>query len=101
MVFLNAWNLSSHEISQPDENGSWPCTWIILEKLRSMESEICSPWNDVQLLIQIVTEPLAWHGLVIQSCLSSCLPSGKEKKKSGSVDHSCSSFVRTCHGTYA
>ena len=82
MVFLNAWNLSSHEISQPDENGTR--TWIILdsllekyilEKLRSMEYEICSPWSDVQLLIQIVTEPLAWHGLVIQSCLNSILQS--------------------------
>ncbi|XP_054797516.1 N-terminal acetyltransferase B complex auxiliary subunit NAA25 isoform X1 [Prosopis cineraria] len=103
-VFLNAWSLSSHELVQPDEHGSRPHAWsildsllekYILEKVRSMESEICSSWSDVQLLIQIVTEPLAWHGLVIQSCLRSCLPSGKKKKKSGSVDHSSSSLVHT------
>ncbi|KAK4278520.1 hypothetical protein QN277_016356 [Acacia crassicarpa] len=103
-VFLNAWNLTSHELVQPDEKESTPHTWsildsllekYILEKVKSMESEICSSWSDVQLLIQIVTEPLAWHGLVIQSCLRSCLPSGKKKKKSGSMDHSSYSLVHT------
>ncbi|WJZ89167.1 hypothetical protein VitviT2T_008405 [Vitis vinifera] len=56
-VFLNAWNLGSHELGLSDEDG-------------------CRP------------EPLAWHGLIIQSCVRSALPSGKRKKKSGSVDQS-------------
>lgn len=87
---------------QPDENGFRPRTWsildslletYILEKVRCMESELCSSWSDVQVLIQLVTEPLAWHGLVIQSCIKSCLPSGRKKKKSGSVDQSNSNLA--------
>ncbi|KAF7833806.1 N-terminal acetyltransferase B complex auxiliary subunit NAA25 [Senna tora] len=103
-VFLNAWNLSSHELVQPDENGCRPQTWsildsllerYILDKVRSMESELCSSWSDVQLLIQLVTEPLAWHVLVIQSCIRSCVPSGKKKKKTGSVDQTVSNLAHT------
>lgn len=102
IVFLNAWSLSSHELVQPDSNGSRPHIWnildsllekYILEKVKSTEPHMCSPWSDVQLLMQIVTEPLAWHGLVIQSCLRSCQPTGKKKKKSGSVDQSSSNMA--------
>ncbi|KAI4315952.1 hypothetical protein L6164_023975 [Bauhinia variegata] len=103
-VFLNAWSLSSHEFAQPDGNG-WKTRTsssldsllekYIVEKVRSMEPQLCTPWNDVQLLIQLVSEPLAWHGLVIQSLLRSSLPSGKKKKKSGSVDQSSSHLAQT------
>ncbi|KAL2955932.1 hypothetical protein AAZX31_18G056400 [Glycine max] len=91
-VFLNAWSLSSHELVQPDGNGCRPRIWnildsmlekYILEKVRFQEPQLCSPWSGMELLMQLVTEPLAWHGLVIQSCLRSCFPSGKKKKKSG------------------
>ncbi|OIV89029.1 hypothetical protein TanjilG_24099 [Lupinus angustifolius] len=101
-VFLNAWKLSSHELVQPDRNGFRPHIWnildsllekYILEKVRSIEFQLCSPWSDFQLLMQLVTEPLAWHGLVIQSCLRSCLPSGKKKKKSESVYQSSSNLA--------
>lgn len=101
-VFLNAWNLSSHELVHPDRNGRRPHIWNILdslleknilEKVKSSEPMLCSPWNDIQLLIQIITEPLAWHVLVIQSCLRSCLPLGKKKKKSGSAYQSSSNLV--------
>ncbi|XP_045820585.1 N-terminal acetyltransferase B complex auxiliary subunit NAA25 [Trifolium pratense] len=102
IVFLNAWNLSSHELVHPDRNERRPIIWNvldsllekhILEKVRSMEPQLCSPWSDIQLLMQLVTEPLAWHGLVIQSCLRSCLPSSKKKKKSGSSYQSSSNMA--------
>lgn len=100
-VFLNAWNLSSHELVNPDRNGRRPHIWNILdsllekyimEKVKSIEPQLCSPWSDIQLLMQLVTEPLAWHGIVIQSCLRSCLPSSKKKKKSGSAYQSSSNL---------
>ncbi|TXG74476.1 hypothetical protein EZV62_003055 [Acer yangbiense] len=96
-VFLNAWNLNSHEVMQPNVDGSGPCTWhivnsllkkCILERIGSMESHICSPQSDLPSLVQLVTEPLAWHNLVMQSCVRSSLPSGKKKKKSGCTDQS-------------
>ncbi|XP_047147821.1 N-terminal acetyltransferase B complex auxiliary subunit NAA25 [Vigna umbellata] len=99
-VFLNAWSLSSNEFVNPEGNGCRPRIWNILdsllekytlEKIRSIEPQLCSPWSGIELLIQLVTEPLAWHGLVIQSCLRSCFPSGKKKKKSGSAYHQSSS----------
>ncbi|KAL2333032.1 hypothetical protein Fmac_014245 [Flemingia macrophylla] len=101
-VFLNAWNLSSNELVHPDGNGCRPRIWnildsllekYILEKVRSMEPQLCSPWSGIELLTQLVTEPLAWHGLVIQSCLRSCFPSGKKKKKSGSAYQSSSNLA--------
>uniref|UniRef100_A0A6N2LZ46 Phagocyte signaling-impaired protein n=1 Tax=Salix viminalis TaxID=40686 RepID=A0A6N2LZ46_SALVM len=94
-VFLNAWNLNSHEPLQPDRvqcgRGIWHVVDTLLvkyisEKIKSMESLVCSPRVDLPILVQLVTEPLAWHGLVIQSCVRSSLPSGKKKKKGGSMD---------------
>ncbi|KAF5446637.1 hypothetical protein F2P56_032248 [Juglans regia] len=91
-VFLNAWNLSSHELAQPNLDGYKAGSWHIVdsllekyisEKVRSMDPLICSPWVDLPILVQLVSEPLAWHGLVLQSCLRSSLPSGKRKKKGG------------------
>ncbi|XVF05817.1 hypothetical protein REPUB_Repub05bG0205700 [Reevesia pubescens] len=97
-VFFNAWNLNSHELGQHGGEctpGSWHLVNSLLEnyilgKVRSMEPLIHSPQGDLPILVQLVTEPLAWHGLVIQSCVRSCLPSGKKKKKSGSIDQSIS-----------
>ncbi|KAK6234557.1 hypothetical protein SCA6_009894 [Theobroma cacao] len=99
-VFLNAWNLNSHELEQHGGecmHGGWHLVNFLLEnyilgKVRSMEPLIHSPQGDFPILVQIATEPLAWHGLVIQSCVRSCLPSGKKKKKSGYVDQSISSL---------
>ncbi|KAG4974664.1 hypothetical protein JHK87_031485 [Glycine soja] len=101
-VFLNAWSLSSHELVQPDGNGCRPRIWnildsmlekYILENVKSIEPQLCSPWSVMELLMQLVTEPLAWHGLVIQSCLRSCFPSGKKKKKSGSAYQSSANLA--------
>ncbi|KAJ8751296.1 hypothetical protein K2173_016478 [Erythroxylum novogranatense] len=96
-VFLNAWNLHS---SAPSEPGGNPCcTWetvntllekCILEKTRSMDSLISLPWGMFPLVVQLVTEPLSWHVLVIQSCIRSSLPSGKKKKKGGHSEQSTS-----------
>ncbi|KAJ0084133.1 hypothetical protein Patl1_30998 [Pistacia atlantica] len=113
-VFLNAWNLNSHEVERPDVNGCGPLSWnivnsllenCILEKVRYMESLICSPPSDLPILVKMVTEPLAWHTLVIQSCVRSSVPSGKKKKKSGTADQSISSVchairdsIRSTHG---
>ncbi|KAJ4839804.1 hypothetical protein Tsubulata_032010 [Turnera subulata] len=97
-VFLNAWNLISHELSQSDGQQCGRGVWhvvdtllnkYILEKTKSMESITHSP-RSITALVQLITEPLAWHGLVIQSCVRSSIPSGKKKKKGGSADHSTS-----------
>ncbi|RXI04113.1 hypothetical protein DVH24_038387 [Malus domestica] len=102
-VFLNAWNLSSHEIGQANGDAglsrAWHCVDLllekyVLEKVSSMETLISSPWVDVPVLVQLVTEPLAWHALVIQSCTRSSHPSGKKKKKTGVLDHSSLSHMR-------
>ncbi|XP_048420482.1 N-terminal acetyltransferase B complex auxiliary subunit NAA25-like [Pyrus x bretschneideri] len=102
-VFLNAWNLSSHEIGQANGDvglsRAWHCVGSLLEKyvsekVNSMETLISCPWVDVPVLVQLVTEPLAWHALVIQSCTRSSLPSGKKKKKTGVPDHSFLSHMQ-------
>ncbi|KAK8641614.1 hypothetical protein V6N13_011004 [Hibiscus sabdariffa] len=93
-VFFNAWSLNSNEFGQHDDKctpGSWHLVNSLLEnyilsKLRSMGPLIQSPQGDLPTLVQLVTEPLAWHGVVIQSCVRLCVPSGKKKKKSGSTD---------------
>lgn len=106
-VFLNAWNLSSHEVVLPDVNGCRHSTWQVVNTLlkkcilevRSMESLVCYPRLDLSVLVQLVTEPLAWHTLVMQSCVRSSLPSGKKKKKSGSADHSTSLLSHDIRGS--
>lgn len=97
-VFFNAWSLNSHDSGQQGGEctpGSWHVVNSLLEnyilgKLRSMGPLIQSPQGDLPILVKLVTEPLAWHGLVIQACVRTCLPSGKKKKKSGSTDQSIS-----------
>lgn len=106
-VFLNAWNLSSHEVVLPDVSGCRPSTWQVVNTLlkkcilevRSLESLVCYPRLDLSVLVQLVTEPLAWHTLVMQSCVRSSLPSGKKKKKSGSADHSTSLLSHDIRGS--
>lgn len=109
-VFLNSWNLSSHELGRAEGDGCQPQIWqvvdslldkCILEKMSSTELSINSPWNNLPILTQLVIEPLAWHGLVIQSCVRSSLPSGKKKKKAGPSDlpalsHTRDSVVSLC-----
>ncbi|XP_019092748.1 PREDICTED: phagocyte signaling-impaired protein-like isoform X2 [Camelina sativa] len=78
-VFWNGWSLSSHEhwhvLNSLFER-------LILDRIRSMgSSDMSSCYSDVQVLVQIITEPLAWHSLIIQACTRSSLPSGKKKKK--------------------
>ncbi|XP_019088442.1 PREDICTED: phagocyte signaling-impaired protein isoform X2 [Camelina sativa] len=78
-VFWNGWSLSSHEhwhvLNSLFER-------LILDRIRSMgSSDMSSCYSDVQVLVQIITEPLAWHSLIIQACTQSSLPSGKKKKK--------------------
>ncbi|XWS71905.1 hypothetical protein CRYUN_Cryun03dG0178600 [Craigia yunnanensis] len=92
-VFFNAHEFGQHEGECTP--GSWHLVNSLLEnyilgKVRSMEPLIHSPQGDLPILVQLVTEPLAWHGLIIQSCVRLCLPSGKKKKKSGSADQSIS-----------
>lgn len=102
-MFLNSWNLSSHELLRAHGDGCHSQSWHIVdslldkyitEKISSPESSICSPAVDLSVLVQLVTEPLAWHGLVIQSCVRSSLPSGKKKKKTGPSDLSSLSHLR-------
>ncbi|KAG6570633.1 N-terminal acetyltransferase B complex auxiliary subunit NAA25, partial [Cucurbita argyrosperma subsp. sororia] len=90
-VFLNAWNLSS--------GGCRSRTWhivdsllekYILEGVASLESTIFTPYEKMRTLVQVISEPLAWHGLILQACVRSSLPSGKRKKKTGSAELSSS-----------
>ncbi|KAF5189246.1 N-alpha-acetyltransferase 25, NatB auxiliary subunit [Thalictrum thalictroides] len=107
-VFFNAWKLGSHEVvsSLGDEcrSSSWILVSSLIEKftvgkLKSMKPLIQSPGIDIPLLVQIVTEPMAWHSIVLQSCIRSILPSGKKKKKSGQTDNSNSSLFQEIHSS--
>lgn len=107
-VFLNAWNLNSHEIGCSDRGDSGRSTWILVntvlrkyvsETIKSAGPVISSPGNDLPFLVQLVTEPLAWHALVIQSCVRSLHPSGKKKKKGGSVEQSNSQLSNEIHNS--
>lgn len=90
VVFLNAWNQNSHEIGFSARE-----TWnlvncllkkYILEKITSIGPLVSSPGSNLPVLVQLITEPVSWHSLVIQSCARTLVPSGKKKKKSGSAD---------------
>lgn len=91
-VFLNAWDLNSHEISDPTRS-TWNLANTLLRKyisetVNSSGPVISSPGSNLPFLVQLVTEPLAWHSLIIQSCVRSLHPSGKKKKKGGAIDQS-------------
>lgn len=103
-VFLYAWNLNSGELGEKKADGCQSCTWhivdsllekYILEGIGSLESIIFTPYVDIQTLVEVVSEPLAWHGLVLQACVRSSLPSGKRKKKAGSAELSSSPLFVT------
>lgn len=96
-VFLNAWNMNCREVALLEGHECKPGTLHIVDsllknyirqKVSSMGSLICSPLCDFPTLVQLITESLAWHCLVVQSYVRSSLPSGKKKKKSGHVDQS-------------
>ncbi|KAK4407724.1 N-terminal acetyltransferase B complex auxiliary subunit NAA25 [Sesamum angolense] len=96
-VFLNARNLNSHEIKFSDTDPSSTSTWnlvnnmlrkYVTETIRCTGPVVSSPGSHLPFLVQLVTEPLAWHALIIHSCVRSLHPSGKKKKKGGSVDQS-------------
>lgn len=96
-VFLNAWNLKSHEIRLSDTDNAGSGTWhivnslmkkYVLEKINSAGPILTSPGTDFSILVQLVTEPLAWHVLILQSCVRTLVPSRKKKKKGGATEHS-------------
>ncbi|XP_073144284.1 N-terminal acetyltransferase B complex auxiliary subunit NAA25 isoform X1 [Henckelia pumila] len=96
-IFLNAWNLDSHEIMLSDGSDPGSGTWhivnsllrkSIIEKITSAGPVVSSPGATLPFLVQLITEPLSWHGLIIQSCVRSLVPSGKKKKKGGSTEQS-------------
>ncbi|KAH6765715.1 Tetratricopeptide repeat superfamily protein [Perilla frutescens var. hirtella] len=101
-VFLNAWNLNSHEIGVSDRGDSGRSTWnlvntllrkYVVETIKSAGPIVSSPGSDLPFLVQLVTEPLAWHALIIQSRVRSLLPAGKKKKKGGSVEQTNSQLL--------
>lgn len=91
-IFVNAWNSSlSHTEKAGQKRISWEVvdkliTTCVREKLSSMGPALTSTGNEVLVLVQLVTESLSWHILIIQSFIKSVTPLGKKKKKSGSTD---------------
>jgi N-terminal acetyltransferase B complex non-catalytic subunit len=51
-----------------------------------MGPAVTSTGNEVLLLVQLVTESISWHILIMQSFIKSVIPLGKKKKKSGPND---------------
>ncbi|KAI4368923.1 hypothetical protein MLD38_017425 [Melastoma candidum] len=94
-VFFNAWRVSSHEEAKVAEGYNFHC-WkdvdsllkkCLVHKLETISTDT-SIMSDLPLILQLMTEPLAWHCLFLQSCIRILVPSGKKKKKTGSGDHS-------------
>ncbi|XP_021720964.1 N-terminal acetyltransferase B complex auxiliary subunit NAA25-like isoform X1 [Chenopodium quinoa] len=102
-VFLNAWNLSSHESVLPIAEGSTSLWHLvnsllqkcILQKVKITGPKVCSPGGDLPVLVQLIAEPVAWHCLVLQSYVRSSIPCGKKKKKIGPTDGSTSVLSQT------
>ncbi|KAG6494170.1 hypothetical protein ZIOFF_049189 [Zingiber officinale] len=100
-VFVNAWNLCCHQLESPRKDSSMNSWSVVDYMLRSCISEqlthpetvLAVPGSNLPVLVQLVAEPLAWHILVIQSCIRSMLPAGKKKKKTGLVDSLNSSYA--------
>ncbi|KAF0910438.1 hypothetical protein E2562_002903 [Oryza meyeriana var. granulata] len=91
-VFINAWNLWSNELVIPRADQSSPSSWQIVDNLVKICIEeqlidanqiLTSPGNNIPVLVQMITEPMSWHLVVIQSCVRSMAPQGKKKKKGG------------------
>ncbi|KAG9455227.1 hypothetical protein H6P81_008131 [Aristolochia fimbriata] len=97
VVFVNAWSLSVHDLGSVAGGvcglNSWSLVDQLMEKfvaeeLGSAQSLSTGAGGTVSALTQIVSEPLSWHVLVIQSCIRSLKPTGKKKKKNVPVDQS-------------
>jgi len=91
-VFINAWNLCSNVSVIPGTDQSSQNSWWIVdnllktcidEQLTDTNQMLTSPGSNIPLLAWMVTEPITWHLLVIQSCMRSMTPQGKKKKKGG------------------
>ncbi|KAL8128991.1 hypothetical protein V2J09_018146, partial [Rumex salicifolius] len=105
-VFVNALSLSrgDHGLSGAINQPVWLMANSIISTCITQKVTVsgllnCFPGAEFPTLVQLITEPLAWHILVIQSCLHSSLPSGKKKKKSGSADQSNSSLSNAIRDT--
>ncbi|KAL6865074.1 hypothetical protein ACP4OV_016225 [Aristida adscensionis] len=94
-VFINAWNVCSHESVIPRTDQSSLNSWQIVDKLvkNCIEEQLTDanrmltcPGNNLPLLVQMITEPMSWHLLVIQSCTRAMAPQGKKKKKGGPLE---------------
>ncbi|KAH9624384.1 hypothetical protein KSS87_011895 [Heliosperma pusillum] len=102
-VFLNSWSLGSNKSVFPESKGH-PAAWHVVNSLlqkcivemvriTSADPLICLPGGDLPVLVQLITEPVAWYCLVLQSYIRSSLPCGKKKKKSGSADSATTSLI--------
>ncbi|KAG2628384.1 hypothetical protein PVAP13_3KG245100 [Panicum virgatum] len=94
-AFINAWNLCSTEPVIPETDWSSPNSWKIVdnlfktcieEQLTDASQMLTSLGNNIPLLARMVTEPISWHLLVIQSCMRAMTPQGKKKKKGGPLE---------------
>lgn len=93
-VFYNAWKLNSKECVLQSGEGSESGGFLIdkllqnciLKRIETLDSSIGFPGSDFPLLVQLITEPFAWHSVILQSCTRASVPSGKKKKKSGPTD---------------
>ncbi|CAN6333458.1 unnamed protein product [Urochloa humidicola] len=94
-AFINAWNLCSNEPVIPGTDRNSPNSWQIVdnlfrtcieEQLTDARQMLTSPGNNIPLLAQMVTEPISWHLLVIQSCMRAMTPQGKKKKKGSPLE---------------
>ncbi|WVZ98055.1 hypothetical protein U9M48_043538 [Paspalum notatum var. saurae] len=94
-VFINAWNLCCNKSAIPGTDQSSPSSWQLVdhlvktcieEQLTNANEMLTCPGNNVPLLAQMVTEPISWHLLVIQSFMRGMAPQGKKKKKGGLLE---------------
>lgn len=96
-VFINAMNFWSNESLIPRTDQSGPSSWQIVdslvkicveEQLTEANRILTCPGNNIPVLVQMVTEPISWHLIMIQSCMRAMAPQGKKKKKSGPAERS-------------
>ncbi|KAM0953791.1 putative tetratricopeptide-like helical domain superfamily [Dioscorea sansibarensis] len=96
-VFVNAFNLCSHHLEPSAGVGHQQSSWHVVnslvekcisEELMHARPILTSPGSNLPVLVDLVTESISWHILVIQSCLRSVAPSGKKKKKTSTTDQS-------------
>lgn len=94
-VFYNAWKLSAESTESMSKEK------CLLDSLRNVEKLIELSVNELihssalseslinelvmSTLLRLVTESIAWHGLILQSCVRSVNPAGRKKKRSGIV----------------